>query len=213
MVKPLTKVKLQQVSQFRVNRTKILHGSEWTKCLVKFFNWSKIRPVPCERSLSVQKIRANGPKILFRLWLFDPALRITYGNLWENWCTLHRNQEFVLSGGVNVLIYDYIGRHSRDWTSPPYKGVRDIEDFLSTSIAFWFFHFLLADFDECVRRPCSNGALCVNTMGSFKCSCRAGFTGKLCDQGKPLSSIKINLTEFENKMKERCANFSVASRN
>ena len=33
-------------SEFRVNRAKILNGSVWTKCPVKFFSRSKIRLVP-----------------------------------------------------------------------------------------------------------------------------------------------------------------------
>ena len=40
-------------SKFRVIREKILNGSVWTKCTVKFFSRSKIRPVPCDRSLKV----------------------------------------------------------------------------------------------------------------------------------------------------------------
>lgn len=33
-----------------------------------------------------------------------------------------------------------------------------------------------SDIDECTSNPCSPGADCVNTPGSFNCSCPAGFS-------------------------------------
>ena len=46
-----TKVYTLSRSKFRVNRGKILNSPVWTKCPVKIFSWSKIRPVSCEHSL------------------------------------------------------------------------------------------------------------------------------------------------------------------
>jgi len=42
------KLKFNLVHQFCENRVKILDSSMQTKCLVKFFSWSKIPLMPCE---------------------------------------------------------------------------------------------------------------------------------------------------------------------
>ena len=34
------------------------------------------------------------------------------------------------------------------------------------------------DVNECLSRPCLNGGICVNTPGSYKCTCPPGFTGR-----------------------------------
>ena len=31
--------------------------------------------------------------------------------------------------------------------------------------------------DECLSSPCDANAICQNTIGSFTCTCNAGFTG------------------------------------
>ena len=41
---------------------------------------------------------------------------------------------------------------------------------------FNLFLFLL-DIDECAGNPCDNNAVCLNTNGSYECSCRPGFEG------------------------------------
>jgi hypothetical protein len=45
-----------------------------------------------------------------------------------------------------------------------------------------FFH---SDINECISRPCDINALCVDTAGSYICTCNDGFSGDgfLC-QGK-----------------------------
>lgn len=37
------------------------------------------------------------------------------------------------------------------------------------------------DINECVKSPCRNGGVCVNSMGGFQCRCNPGFTGDLCE--------------------------------
>ena len=37
------------------------------------------------------------------------------------------------------------------------------------------------DVDECLNHPCSDGAKCINTPGSFVCECPSGISGPLCE--------------------------------
>ena len=38
------------------------------------------------------------------------------------------------------------------------------------------------DIDECDRdNPCENGATCIDTDGSYNCSCSSGYTGDNCE--------------------------------
>ncbi|XP_035827926.1 fibropellin-1-like [Aplysia californica] len=37
--------------------------------------------------------------------------------------------------------------------------------------------------NECLPRPCMNGAVCLNHVASFTCQCAPGFTGMLCQTG------------------------------
>ena len=41
---------------------------------------------------------------------------------------------------------------------------------------------LSIDIDECTTNPCDANAVCLNTNGSFDCTCRPGFDGdgKVC---------------------------------
>ena len=45
-----------------------------------------------------------------------------------------------------------------------------------------------SDFDECQQtrfsRECLNGGACVNTVGSFTCTCTDDYTGLMCERGK-----------------------------
>ena len=43
---------------------------------------------------------------------------------------------------------------------------------------------LLSDINECVANPCQNNGTCYNTMGSFTCTCAAGYDGDTCQNGK-----------------------------
>ena len=60
-------------------------------------------------------------------------------------------------------------------------------------------YFCLLDINECnnVTRACNSLANCVNTIGSYQCSCRTGFFGDgfQCDGKLNISQIApLNLT-------------------
>jgi len=58
-------------------------------------------------------------------------------------------------------------------------------------------HCILKDTDRCSRNPCTNG-VCVNERGSFRCLCRPGYTGRLCDEGKASSCTLCNSIRNSN---------------
>lgn len=37
------------------------------------------------------------------------------------------------------------------------------------------------DINECVKNPCLNDAICQNSIGSYKCSCKSGYTSRNCE--------------------------------
>lgn len=48
----------------------------------------------------------------------------------------------------------------------------------------WHNSFFYSDIDECASSPCQNQATCNDFVNYFNCSCRAGFTGGLCEIGE-----------------------------
>ena len=52
---------------------------------------------------------------------------------------------------------------------------------------------MIIDIDECLSHPCDSNATCLNTIGSFTCTCIEGFTGdgSQCD-GERLILLQIN---------------------
>ena len=53
----------------------------------------------------------------------------------------------------------------------------------------------LSDINECEANPCQNDGTCRNTVGSFICTCAAGYNGYTCQNGKYSVSngLKSNL--------------------
>lgn len=45
-------------------------------------------------------------------------------------------------------------------------------------------YFFFTDINECqTLKPCQNGGSCKNIPGSYKCSCKTGYSGKNCENG------------------------------
>lgn len=47
-----------------------------------------------------------------------------------------------------------------------------------------FFVLFILDINECLKRPCKNGATCLDNIDGYICKCAAGYTGENCDLGK-----------------------------
>lgn len=39
------------------------------------------------------------------------------------------------------------------------------------------------DKNECLLTPCQNNGTCINSVGSYQCSCEAGWQNKDCEEG------------------------------
>lgn len=67
------------------------------------------------------------------------------------------------------------------------------------------------DINECVKNPCLNGAICQNAIGSYKCNCKSGYTGRNCETdidnctpSKPVSYSFSTLWAFSFLLIHRC---------
>jgi len=51
------------------------------------------------------------------------------------------------------------------------------------------------DINECTTNThgCDNGATCVNTAGSYTCSCVTGWTGDMCETGIETERKEIHI--------------------
>ena len=50
--------------------------------------------------------------------------------------------------------------------------------------------FFVIDINECANNPCKNGAVCVNLIGSYRCNCKAGYSGNHCETSELISRLK-----------------------
>ena len=42
----------------------------------------------------------------------------------------------------------------------------------------------VSDINECSPDPCQNGATCQDLVGSYRCDCKAGYSGNNCETGE-----------------------------
>lgn len=49
----------------------------------------------------------------------------------------------------------------------------------------------LLDVNECTTDPCKNQGTCINSIGSYVCSCPAGWKGHICDEGSCRTVYRI----------------------
>lgn len=58
---------------------------------------------------------------------------------------------------------------------------------------YCLFVFYYPDIYDCAKFPCKNGGTCKNTPWSYQCTCKLGYTGKNCEKGKLVLSVRSNL--------------------
>lgn len=52
------------------------------------------------------------------------------------------------------------------------------------------------DGDQCVSKPCKNGAMCSDSVGGYDCVCKTGFSGVHCENGERRMSVSSALIDF-----------------
>ena len=91
------------------------------------------------------------------------------------------------AGGVSVCVckpgYRGDGRECSGKLFALFNMVVMVANCLFVNKVFFRALFPLADIDECFRKDqnCHKEAECVNTVGSFNCSCKLGFEGDGAD--------------------------------
>lgn len=92
----------------------------------------------------------------------------------------------ILRGRSSVRVH-------RAGPEQPVKQVGKQKKSIIYNIICWTFHlqiknnhiwfFVITDINECLASPCVHGN-CSNTLGSYFCSCDAGWTGTNCNEGE-----------------------------
>lgn len=64
---------------------------------------------------------------------------------------------------------------------------------------------------ECASNPCLNGATCMETFGSFYCSCPPGWTGPRCNEGRDYIPSSCSLEYYKPSINSFVFNLRMAS--
>ena len=78
----------------------------------------------------------------------------------------------------------------------------------SNDVGFNGFYIFILDKNECLDKSakCNVNALCTNTLGSYRCRCKNGYTGdgETC-QGNLVRFSYDVIFEYDRKSKENCS--------
>ena len=47
------------------------------------------------------------------------------------------------------------------------------------------------DVDDCFKKPCQNGDVCVDGINTYSCKCKTGYTGGNCETSKFYNTVII----------------------
>ena len=72
--------------------------------------------------------------------------------------------------------------------SLPFFTITSCPYYTSKSAACPSFLPLTTDINDC-NGSCLNGGSCIDGIKSFTCTCLAGYTGRLCETGRVMSSL------------------------
>lgn len=51
--------------------------------------------------------------------------------------------------------------------------------------------YSFADVNECASQPCSNGAICIDLVNQYQCSCVPETFGEKCEMGKEKQVLSV----------------------
>ena len=72
-------------------------------------------------------------------------------------------------------------------------------------MAFVLTNYFFSDIDECELNidNCTDGATCLNTLGSFSCICSPGSTGLTCEEGMYMYMYIWTITNLKIKLQTK----------
>ena len=106
--------------------------------------------------------------------LFPLVLRTWFQNVYSLNKTQFNNPVFKVKKYRRVILQNwfYFFKMTKN-------ALRVSGKYYSSIISIIFFP---TDINECLQQPCLHGSTCVNTPGSYTCTCAPGWTGPNCAQ-------------------------------
>ena len=73
--------------------------------------------------------------------------------------------------------------------APHRTSNRFVTNLIMIAMIFYYSCLFILDINECSKRPCKNRGTCINLKGSYRCTCKTGYTGNNCEIGKHVTNF------------------------